>query len=118
MKITLCGSTKFMEEFNKANLYLTLSGHIVYSVATTVHGELEVTDEEKDLLDLVHFSKILNSDIIVVLNVDGYIGYSTNREIMWARMQDKPIYYLEANMIQNPMIELISSSALTGYVNE
>ena len=101
MKITLCGSTKFISDFNSFNTKLTLRGHTVYSVATTVHGSdgLEVSDQEKDILDLVHFKKIMDSDAILVLNIDGYIGYSTNREIMWANMLGKKVYYYISDTI-------------------
>lgn len=56
------------------------------------------TPEEKRRFDLVHFEKIDNSDAIVVLNVDGYIGDSTTREVEWARMKRKDVYWLENNV--------------------
>ena len=53
-----------------------------------------ITDVDKVTLDLVHLDKILNSEGIVVIDVDGYTGFSTKREIQWARMQDKSVYWI------------------------
>ena len=96
MKITLCGSTKFKDEFTMINTKLTLAGHIVYSVASFIHSEENtITEEQKKKLDLIHLKKINESDAIVVLNVDNYIGESTGKEIEWAKINDKIIFYLE-----------------------
>lgn len=105
MKITLCGSTKYRDAFNHANRVLSKAGHIVYSVASFGHHEDDMTDEDKIILDLVHFRKIMESDAILVIGGDGitlhesevttfahYIGFSTRREIAWARMWGKPVY--------------------------
>lgn len=96
MKITLCGSTRFKSEYAKVNAQLTLAGHLVYSVAMWSHDErIEPTPAQKTTLDLVHLAKIEESDAIAVLNVGGYIGESTLREIEWALMRDKPVFWLE-----------------------
>ena len=96
MKITLCGSTRFIDEFHFHNRGLTLSGHTVYSVAvptTGSPGESEIQEYDKLLLDAIHMSKIANSDAIAVLNMGGYFGTSTAREIMFAQIMDKKIFY-------------------------
>lgn len=98
MKICLCGSTRFMEQFNAANRFLTLNGHIVYSVAvSSSQVQSEVTNEQKIVLDLVHLRKIIESDAVVVVGQqdDGsvYIGDSTRREILWASLWNKWISY-------------------------
>lgn len=92
MKLTLCGSARFEEQFHKYNERLTLAGHVVYSLAVFHYW---YTDEEKMILDSVHKSKIANSDAIVVLNVDGYVGESTQSEINFAMRRSKGIYWLE-----------------------
>ena len=101
MRITLCGSAKFEKEFLEWTEKLTLVGHTVYGLAvypSAKKGNKDWYDENtKIMLDLVHLDKILNSDIIVVLNVGGYIGFSTDREIKWARIQRKSVYYLETD---------------------
>lgn len=103
MRITLCGSTRFKDAFNHWNHQLAVSGHTVYSLSLFARQESDVgkegnptiTDDQKITLDLVHLDKILNSDAIVVINVDGYTGFSTKREIEWARMQRKEVYLIE-----------------------
>src|SRR5688500_16229706 len=103
MKITLCGSTRFMEAFGDWNVILTKAGHIVYTVTTSFKGEALLhhnpamgdEDETKRRFDLIHLQKITESDAIVVLNVDGYYGESTRREIEWARMLRKQVYWLQ-----------------------
>ena len=102
MRITLCGSTKFMEQFHEWNRRLTLEGHIVYSVATSVKGDFHPTETEKQRLDLVHLMKIENSDAIFVIDVDNYIGDSTRREIEWAKLRDKDVYWLSKAHIRRP----------------
>ena len=98
MKITLCGSTRFKEEWAIANAMLTLAGHVVYSVAMWSHGDkIDPSPAEKQRLDLVHLMKINASDAIFVLDVDGYIGESTKREIEWARLRGKLVYYLSSD---------------------
>lgn len=97
MKITLCGSTRFREEFHLANKRLTLAGHLVYSVGWFIHdvGGPQPTDREKLLLDAVHMRKIMESDAIYVLNKGGYIGESTLREMYMAQVAGKMIFTLE-----------------------
>ena len=43
----------------------------------------------------LHFQKIEMSDAIFVVNVDGYIGESTRKEIEYAKSLDKEVMYLE-----------------------
>ena len=102
MRITLCGSTRFKTHFEEWNHKLAISGHTVYSLSLFAReesdkgkdGYLTITDQEKITLDLVHLDKILNSDAIVVIDVGGYTGFSTKREIQWARMQGKKVYWI------------------------
>lgn len=94
--ITLCGSTKFKDEFIEAQKRLTLAGHIVISVGLFGHsGDNEVlTEGVKEMLDDMHFRKIDMADEIFVVNVDGYIGTSTKREIEYAMENKKGVRYL------------------------
>ena len=94
MKITLCGSTRFREQFELWNKRLTLAGHIVYSVSGFGHSGDSFTPEEKEHLDLIHLRKIAESDAVAVIDIDGYIGDSTRREIAWAKLNDKLVYYV------------------------
>lgn len=97
MKICLCGSTRFMDQFHAANVALSLAGHIVYSVATSTKGDFQPTEDQKLALDMVHLRKIDESEAIMVVGrqTDGslYIGESTRREMMYARVKNKEVYF-------------------------
>ena len=53
--------------------------------------------EVKPKLDDLHLRKIDMADEVLVLNVGGYIGESTRREIGYAKAIGKHVRYLEAN---------------------
>ncbi|MBR4639448.1 MAG: hypothetical protein IKO79_02665 [Butyrivibrio sp.] len=102
--ITLCGSTRFKEEFMMAQKRLTLEGNIVISVGLFGHsGDEEVWDgmdegtlsKTKEMLDDMHKRKIDMADEIFVINVGGYIGDSTRSEIDYAIEHGKKVRYLE-----------------------
>jgi hypothetical protein len=121
--VTLCGSTRFKKEYEEAMRRETLAGNICIGVGTfghihrqrvTVDGcmgqdvvevdvvrdALCVSDDQKRMLDELHLRKIDLSDQIYVLNVGGYIGESTKREIAYAKSKGKEIRYLE--LVQEP----------------
>ncbi len=95
--LTLCGSTRFKEQFLEAQKRLTLEGNIVISVGLFGHsGDDEVWSEgTKEMLDDMHKRKIDMADAIYVINVGGYIGESTKSEILYAKSHGKTVYYLE-----------------------
>lgn len=102
--ITLCGSTRFKNEFMEAQKRLTLEGNIVISVGLFGHaGDAEVWEnmdegtltKTKEMLDDMHKRKIDMADEIFVINVGGYIGSSTRSEIEYAKMTGKTVRYLE-----------------------
>ena len=70
--ITLCGSTKFKNEFLETQ-----------------------KNNTKPMLDDMHKAKIDMADEIFVINVNGYIGDSTKSEIEYAKEKGKTIRYLE-----------------------
>lgn len=95
--VTLCGSTRFKDEFLETQKRLTLEGNIVISVGLFGHsGDNEVwTEGTKEMLDNMHKRKIDMSDGIFVINVGGYIGESTRSEIEYAIRNGKEVEYLE-----------------------
>lgn len=95
--VTLCGSTKFKDEFMSVQKKLTLDGYIVISVGLFGHsGDHKVwTNGTKEMLDDMHKRKIDMADEIFVINVDGYIGSSTRSEIEYAKLKGLPIKYYE-----------------------
>ncbi len=103
--ITLCGSTRFKDQFMEAQKRLTLEGNIVISVGLYGHsGDQEVWESmdegtltrTKEMLDDMHKRKIDMADAIYVINVGGYIGDSTRSEIEYAKATGKEVRYLEA----------------------
>lgn len=94
--ITLCGSTRFKDEFLEAQKRLTLEGNIVISVGLFGHsGDEEVWAENiKPMLDDMHLRKIDLSDEIFVVNPGGYIGNSTRKEIEYAQSTGKEVKFL------------------------
>ncbi len=95
--ITLCGSTRFKEQFLEAQKRLTLEGNIVISVGLFGHsGDDEVwAPGTKEMLDDMHKRKIDMADEIYVINVGGYIGESTRSEIEYAKKNGRAVRYLE-----------------------
>jgi len=102
--VTLCGSTRFKDEFLAAQKRLTLEGNIVISVGLFGHsGDSEVWENmdegtlttTKAMLDDMHKAKIDMADEIFVINVGGYIGDSTRSEIEYAQAHGKFVRYLE-----------------------
>jgi hypothetical protein len=94
--ITLCGSTKFKDEFIAEQKRLTLEGNIVISVGLFGHsGDNEVWSEStKEMLDDMHKRKIDLADEIFVINPGGYLGHSTISEIEHAEKTNKTVKYL------------------------
>ncbi len=107
--VCLCGSTRFYDQFQRANYQETMAGNVVLSVGfyrhyvesvektrTEFHGEnIGCTAEQKVLLDELHKRKIDLADEVLVLNVGGYIGESTRSEIEYAEFLGMPVRYLE-----------------------
>lgn len=101
--VTLCGSTRFSEAFRAANLRETLDGKIVLSIGCDMRSDVEIfghlSEGElaviKARLDELHLRKIDLSDEILVLNIGGYIGESTRRELIYAREHGKRVLFLE-----------------------
>lgn len=99
--VTLCGSTRFVDEFNEWRKRLTLRGQIVLSIEIVTSQQRDedpqhVDPSIKSMLDVLHLFKIGMSDYIFVLNKGSYIGESTAKEIEYARRLGKPVEYLEA----------------------
>jgi len=94
--VCLCGSTKFKDEFFKANFRETMAGKIVLSVGFFAHADsLEITEEEKTFVDELHKRKIDLADEVLILNVGKYIGESTMSELEYAIEHDKHVRFLE-----------------------
>lgn len=102
--VCLCGSTRFSEAFQQANLQETLAGRIVLTIGCDMRSDADLFADKsaealaaiKADLDTLHLRKIDMADEVLILNVGGYIGESTRRELAYAEAQGKTVRYLEA----------------------
>ena len=101
--ITLCGSTKFKDEFMDMQKKLTLEGNLILSVGAFGHsGDKEVwTEGMKKMLDNMHKRKIDLADEIFVIDKNGYIGESTKSEIEYAINTGKKVNYMSKYLNKN-----------------
>lgn len=114
--ICLCGSTRFtvqmsniMWDYAKQGI-LALGWVILLSNHETTGEEIDhhLAEQEGivDILDELHLRKIDLADEVLVVNVNGYIGEGTKREIKYAIAHGKPVKFLEpvcadSNLLQD-----------------
>ncbi len=112
MKIVICGSLSFAEEINKIKKRLITMGHEASLPAAIEELPLRNSDDVAKLKNnrekylkikpnymRGHFDKIVNSDAILVVNLEkngirDYIGGNTFAEIMFAWYHNKKIFFL------------------------
>ena len=102
--ICLCGSSRFITsfavlawEFEKEGA-ITLGLHLLpnsYSI-DNIPNHLAEHENVASKMDALHLRKIDISDLVFIVNVNGYIGKSTANEIRYAENLGKPIEYLES----------------------
>jgi len=96
--VCICGSTRFMKRIREVGRDLTYEGKIVVGpeCVTSSEHEFEAAHPElKAMMDKLHLRKIDLADEVFIVNVDGYIGESTAREIEYAKKQGKTVRFLE-----------------------
>lgn len=93
--ITLCGSTRFKEDFIKERERLILEGNIVLTIEPVGTTSPELIPEiVKTMLVFIHKMRILVSDEIFVINPNNYIGEGTTEEIRYAKEKGVLVKYL------------------------
>ena len=98
--ITMCGSLEFQKEMMKVAEKIALDGYCVLTPVYPVLENIERTEEQLIKLKEAHFKRIELSDAILVVNINNYIGESTNLEIDYAKKLGKEIiYYID--LIEN-----------------
>lgn len=94
--VAICGSMRFHLKMFEEQIRMAKEGVIaLLPVIEAENNEPSLTPKEKELYSKIHFQKIDMSDEIFVINVNGYIGYSTGLEIKYANSTNKPVKYLE-----------------------
>ena len=91
--ITLCGSLKFQKDMMIVAEKMALEGNCILTPVYPILENCERTDEQLEKLKQAHFKKIELFDAILVINVNNYIGNSTNLEIEYAKKLEKEIIY-------------------------
>ena len=91
--ITLCGSLKFQKEMMIVAEKMALEGNCILTPVYPTLDNIERTEEQLIKLKEAHFKRIELSDAILVINVNNYIGNSTNLEIDYAKKLGKRIIY-------------------------
>lgn len=93
--ITVCGSLRFYKEMMEITEQMELQGNCmlvpIYNPAKSSKDDF--TEEEALILDDMHKERIKLANAILVVNVDGYIGNSTQNEIEFAKSLGKEIIY-------------------------
>jgi hypothetical protein len=99
--VCLCGSARFLDAYARAQFDETVAGKIVLTIGcnTKYNATTEGVVKSGELairLDTLHFWKIKMADEVLFLNVGGYMGESTRRELAYAKRLKKVIRFLEA----------------------
>ena len=92
--VTLCGSMRFGDELTRLEAELSLAGHVVLAPVAP-DPSAEVTAEEVARLGRIHLRKVELADEVLVVNVGGYVGESTRREIEHARSRGIAVRFLD-----------------------
>ena len=98
--ITLCGSLKFQKEMMIVAQKMALDGNCILTPTYPVLENIKITEAQLSKLKETHFKRIELSDAILVVNVNNYVGDSTNLEIEYAKKLGKEIIYY-TDLIEN-----------------
>lgn len=93
--VTICGSMRFKQEMMTIASELELKyGYLVIQCVYFSEDQI-LSKKDIELLNKIHYQKIELSDAIYIVNVNGYIGDATKKEIEYARLLNKEILSLE-----------------------
>jgi hypothetical protein len=94
--VCLCGSSRFRKEYAEVFNREEHEGRICLTIHCFKDDPCCKTPEDHARMDAKHRHKIDLADEILVMNVGGYVGESTRREIAYARGTGKRVRWLEA----------------------
>lgn len=102
--VCLCGSGRFKRAYEDAEYRETLAGRIVLTIGCNTKdiARCDELKHHKSMLDDLHLRKIDLANQILVLDVDGYIGESTRKEIEYAEKKGRLIRYLSKEPSDEP----------------
>lgn len=94
--VAIIGSSKFKDQHLGAAQRETLRGHVVLLAGFWHHRDMvPISDEQKVQLDNLTLDKVYMATEVLVVNVNGYVGKSTQRAVEYAQSLNKPVRYLE-----------------------
>lgn len=94
--VCIIGSSKFKAQELGIAQRETLLGKVALVHGFWHHVDMvPITNEQKNKIDELMLSKIDMADEVFVVNVNGYVGASTQRGIDYAQSLGKPVKYLE-----------------------
>ena len=91
--VTICGSMRFKDKMMEISKELEIKNK--YVDIQCIYSNDKFTEKEQQILSDLHYNKIKISDAIYVVNVNGYIGNSTDKEIEYTKKLGKEVMYLE-----------------------
>lgn len=114
--VTLCGSSKFCDVMavcgwliEKKENAICMGLHLLpqwYS-KKPIPNHLAEHENVSEQMDKLHLKKIDLSNEVFVVNMDGYIGNSTSKEIEYATSQHIPIRYFSNDYIGKDVCKII-----------
>jgi hypothetical protein len=100
--ICLCGSSRFVAEMavlawtlERDEDVIVLSLHFLPAWYTQQEDHQAEFEEVEDKMNALHLKKIDLADEVMIINIGGYIGRDTKREIRYAQKHGKPVIFLE-----------------------
>jgi len=111
--VCLCGSFRFYQEMNKVENFLLMNGLKCIKPVPYPHkvpGKSRIREEE-EIGTKDHIENVKQSDIIYVVDKDGYVGRSTSVEIGVAYRLGKKIYVMER--IKDPAVDILVDEVLS-----
>lgn len=97
--ITLCGSNRFKSQIDMIEKSLVILGFSVFNFPNFHNEYLRLNNDDKimleNILDDNHKRKIEKSDIVIIVNIDKYIGNSVKQELRFCKYMKKEIIYYE-----------------------
>ncbi|MBD5096506.1 MAG: hypothetical protein HDT40_05790 [Lachnospiraceae bacterium] len=89
--VTICGSMKFEKEMHRIAFLLETRRNLNVLQCVCNVDNLGVTPTEQTSLENAHYRKIELSDAIYVVDIQGYIGNQTSKEIEFAKNNGKEV---------------------------
>ena len=88
---TICGSMRFQDKMK--DIAYKLETQHGFNILQCIYCTSEPNEKELQNLETAHYRKIDLSDGIYVVNINGYIGSSVQKEIEYAKKHNKEILY-------------------------